>query len=348
VGDVTFFTSGILSDMKICVYLLLFTLASGAHAQRRSGVIPHYDATPRLGIVIPRLPADYALLRDALKDSAHVQDGAFDFETGTIAGTPVVMVVQPAPGEVLRALESTAMIHDFNLRLLFYAGTSGGHLPKGQMAPGDIVLGAKNVDHGSYHVAPDGRMEGGVYEAMNPGAAYTSPFYADPALLSMLACSASRVATATTLPPWVAPIRADAHPQVFYFGIQGSSTVWSDSKAYIEASMAVFHEIDEDGDWYSNLAASLYNIPFLEVSVISNSIFAFPDALHGTPAHPESEADSHVIAQRISNRVLLDLIGRNGKQLLTGTYASSTQSPFPASDFETPLDPQRLLSGCKR
>jgi adenosylhomocysteine nucleosidase len=268
--------------MKLSASLVLFLLVAGAHAQRGPEGSPPYDPTPRLGILIPKGPPDYTLLLDALKNPSHLKDGAFDFQTGTIADTPVVMIIQPAPGEVLRALGAITMVHDFNLRILLYPGTSGGHLPKGQMAPGDIVLGAKNVDHGNYYLAPDGHMEAGEFEAVMPGAPYVGPFYADPTLLSMLACSASRIATATNLPIWVAPVRADAHPQVFFFGIQGTSEVWSDNQTYTEATMAVFHEIDEDGDWYSNLAASLYKVPFLEVSVISNNIFVFPTSSHDT------------------------------------------------------------------
>jgi adenosylhomocysteine nucleosidase len=195
-------------------------------------------------------------------------------------------------------------------------------------------------------------MEPGEFAAMAhgkpfAGPRYAGPLYADPALLSLLACSASRVAAATTLPAFVEPVRKDAHPQIFYFGIQGSSTVWSDNRAYTEATMAVFHEIDEDGDWYSNLAASLYHVPFLEVSVITNSIFAFPNDSHGTPPPPPDEPNSHVLGQRLSNRILLDLITRYGAQLLSGGFGNFTQPPFPAAYFDTPLEPHDLLARCR-
>jgi adenosylhomocysteine nucleosidase len=241
------------------------------------------------------------------------------------------------------------MIHDFNVRALLYPGTSGGHLPKGQMGLGDIVLGAKNVDHGNYYLSPSGEIQADEFASTTPGQLHFGALYADPQLLSMLACSATRTAHETTLPAWLEPVTKDSHPQIFYFGIQGTSTIWSDNKAYTEATMKVFHEIDEDGDWYSNLAATLFHIPFLEVSVISNSIFAFPDRSHGTPTHPATEPDSHVLAQRLSNRIMLDLIANHGKEILANTYTTPLQDPYPSHIFEGNLkSPGTLLKTANR
>lgn len=306
---------------------------------------PRFDPLPRIGVLIPKGPPDYALWYDVLHDRKDITDGAFTYQTGTISDVPVVLTVQPTDGEVMRSLDAITMIHTFNVRAILYPGTSGGHLPKGEMSIGDIVLGAKNVDHGNYYLSPAGQIEAGEFNAMQPGMLHYGPLYADPKLLGLLACSAKRVATTTTLPAWLDPVLKDDHPQIFYFGIQGSSTIWSDNRAYTEATMKVFHEIDEDGDWYSNLAATLYHVPFIEVSVISNSIFAFPDRSHGTPAQPTGEPNSHVLAQRLSNRIGLDLIAHYGRQILGGTYSEPTQSPFPESFFLDPHNPRDLLSG---
>jgi adenosylhomocysteine nucleosidase len=329
-------------------HLLALTLATAlaAHAQNRPGT-PAYDPTPRIGVLIPKGPPDYALMLDALHDAALVHDGPFDYRTGTIAGIAVVLTIQPTDGEVMRALGAITMVHDFNLRAVLYPGTSGGHLPKGQMAPGDIVLGAKNVDHGNYYLSPTGAIEAGEFNALQPGMLHYGPLYADPQLLSMLACSAHRVAQATELPPWLAPVQADKHPQIFYYGIQGSSTIWSDNQAYTDATMKVFHEIDEDGDWYSNLASILYHVPFIEVSIISNSIYAFPDRSHGTPESPKTEPNSHVYAQRESNRIVLDLIARYGKQIVTGSFTTPTADPFPVGVFDDMKNRRTLLKDCK-
>jgi adenosylhomocysteine nucleosidase len=324
--------------------LSLALITASALAQRPN--TPPYDPTPRIGVLIPKGPPDYALWYDALHDHRDLTDGAFTYQTGTISGVPVVLTVQPTDGEVMRALDAITMIHTFNVRALLYPGTSGGHLPKGQMSVGDIVLGAKNVNHGDYYLSRTGEIQAGEFNAINTGLPPNHPIYADPQLLAMLACSAHRIATTTTLPTWLEPIAPNAHPQIFYFGIQGSSTIWSDNKAYTEATMKVFHEIDEDGDWYSNLAATLYNVPFIEVSVISNSIYAFPDRSHGTPTSPANEPNSHVLAQRLSNRIALDLIAHNGQRILTGTFTDPTSSPYPSEAFDHPTNPGTLLSNC--
>jgi adenosylhomocysteine nucleosidase len=327
------------------ILALVLLLAPAAAQAQRPGT-PAYDPTPRIGVLIPKGPPDYALWYSNLHDKKTIHDGAFDYDTGTISGIPVVVTVQPTDGEVMRALGAITLIHDFNLRAIVYPGTSGGHLPQGQMAPGDIVLGAKNVDHGNYYLSPTGQVEAGEFNAIQKGMLHYGPLYADPQLLSLIACSAHRVAASTQLPVYLAPIAKDAHPQIFYFGIQGSSTIWSDNKAYTESIMKVFHDIDEDGDWYSNLVATLYNVPFIEVSVISNSIFAFPDRDYGTPATPAGEPNSHIYAQRLSNRIALDLIARSGQAILSGHFTDPTTSPWPDDVFTTPHHPRQLLANC--
>ena len=336
--------TGVMIRPIMTILVVLLSLGGYSNAQRQG--TPAYDPTPRIGVLIPKGPPDYALLLDALRDGKIVKDGPFEYRTGIITGVAVVLTIQPTDGEVMRALGAITMVHDFNLRAVLYPGTSGGHLPRGEMGVGDVVLGAKNVDHGNYYLSPTGEIEAGEFNAMQPGMLHYGPLYADPKLLAMLACSATRVARATELPAWLAPVTADKHPQVFYYGIQGSSTIWSDNRAYTEATMKVFHEIDEDGDWYSNLAATLYHVPFIEVSVISNSIFAFPERSHGTPESPKGEPNSHVFAQRESNRIALDLIGRYGKTILAGSYTTPTEDPFPKGVFDTMRDPQGLLKDC--
>lgn len=183
-------------------------------AQQQPGA-PPYDSTPRIGILVPKGPPDYTLLLDALHLPVRVRDGPFDFQAGVIDGTPVVLIIQPAAGEVLRALGAMTMVHDFNLRALLCPGISGGHLPRGEMAPGDVVLGAKNVDRGNYYLGPDGRIVAGEFTATMPGQRYVGPLYADPTLLPLLACSASRIAAATTLPAWTMPVRRRSSTNLF-------------------------------------------------------------------------------------------------------------------------------------
>ena len=333
-----------LSLLRFAFAVLPLFAASALNAQTpappASAARPAVDATPRIGVLVPIGPPDYAILYDALHDKKLVTDGPFTYSAGTLFGVPVVLTIQPKAGPVVRALVAITMIRDFNVRAVLYPGTSGGHLPKGEMSVGDIVLAAENVDFGNYYLSPDGKMEPGEFNN-------SQPLFADPKLLAMLACSAHRVADGTNLPAWFAPVRQDAHPQIFYFGIQGTSTIWSDNQAFTLANMRIFHDIDEDGGWDSNLAATLFHVPFMEVSIISNSIFTFPDRSHGTPASPSGEPDSHFFAQRVSNRIALDLIDHYGRQILTGTFTTPTAAPFSPTFFDAPRNPQTLLKDCQ-
>ncbi len=330
--------------LAVAVAVCAFTLVLAMRASATASGIP--DPTPRLGILVPIGPHDYAVLIDALHDRHSVVHGPFTYQTGTISGVAVVLIIQPSDGDVIRSLGAQEMVRSFNLRALIYPGTSGAQLSKAEMGIGDIVLGAKTINNSSYYISPSGVIEAGRYDAVQPDVKHYGAIYADPKILGMLACAANRVGAATTLPGWLENAAPDGHPGIFYFGAQGSSTIWSDNLAYTTAIRDVYHQIDEDGDWDSALVATLWNVPFIEVSVISDSIFAFPNDSHGVPRHLAGETGANVIAQRLSNRIVLDLIAHDGRRLLAGTYANSLVDPYPADAFARPRDPQALLSTC--
>lgn len=305
------------------------------------------DETPRIGVLVPIGPPDYKVMLDAVEGVRVVSDGPFTYRLGKIGGVPVAVIIQPTDGDLVRSMGAQEMLHAFNIKALVYAGTSGAQLPKEEMGIGDIVLGAKNVNHAAYYLSPAGEIQAGTFNAMQPGIKHYGAIYQDPKLLAMLACSAGKVAAATTLPGFVEPVNKQGKPQIFYYGTQGTSTIWSDNKAYIEATRKVFHEIDEDGDWDSAFVATLFHVPFIEVSIISNSIYAFPEMNHGTPKTPTGEVNSHILAQRMSNRIAIELISSYGKQILAGSYENPLESPFPASYFDAPLEPHDLLKECR-
>jgi adenosylhomocysteine nucleosidase len=172
-----------------------------------------------------------------------------------------------------------------------------------------------------------------------------SVFYLDPGLLGYLACSAKRVAAHTSVDLWANPDYPLKTPQIFYFGVQGTSTMWLANPEFIAKTHRAFHEIDEDGDWYSNLAATLYHVPFIEVSVISDSILEFPETERGLPTPPEGQKPTGFLAQRISNQIAVDLIRHFGREILNGTFATPEERPFPAAYFTDPTNPQDLLKG---
>ena len=305
-----------------------------------------YDDTPRIGILVPIGPPDYGVLLDALEDAKTVKDGPFTYQVGKMSNVPVVLIIQHSDGNVMRALGAQQMLQDFNVRAVIYPGTSGAHLDPQDMSIGDIVLGAKTVNHSNYYLSPAGEIQPGAFDAFQPGMKHYRSFFADPKILAMMACSAHRVAQQTSLPAWFQSSAPDKEPRVFYYGVQGSSTIWSDNRDYIHRTRKVFGEIDEAGDWESGLVATIWKVPYIEVNIISNSILAFPDKSHGTPEHPQGEIDSHVFAQRMSNRITLDLIAHYGKRILGGMFTVPETSPFPDAFFETPTDPKGLLSRC--
>ena len=325
----------------VCVLTAALTVRTSAAAS----VVT--DPTPRIGILVPIGPRDYSVLIDAVHDRRSLQDGPFTYQTGTISGVAVVLIIQPSDGDVIRSLGAQEMVRAFTIRALIYPGTSGAQLAKTEMGIGDIVLGAKTINNSNYYISPTGVIDPGTYDAVQHDVKHYGAIYADPALLGMLACAANRVGAATTLPAWLENAALGGHPRIFYFGAQGSSTIWSDNLAYTNAIRAVFHQIDEDGDWESALVATLWNVPFIEVSVISDSIFAFPNDSHGVPHHAAGETDANVIAQRLSNRIVLDLIANDGRHLLTGTYSNALVDPYPADAFVRPQDPHALLSSCR-
>jgi adenosylhomocysteine nucleosidase len=335
---------------------LLFTLivltCASARAQSLPTLAPPADAAlPRIGILVPVGPPDYAVILDVFKKQRTDTFGEIAFQVGTLYDLPVVLSFAPGQGPLLRSLAAASMFEHYNIKTVIYPGTSGAHLGPAEMRIGDIVLGAKNVDFGNYAMAKDGSITGGQFGAKRK----YGNFFADPALLRFAACSATRVAAHTALPAWdnTSPLAArKLTPDIFYFGIQGTSTTFITNLAFMKKLSDVFGMIDEDGDWYSNLAAALYHVPFIEVSVISNSIPEYPDTAHGEAAMPAGTpptGDTNYQAQRISNRIAIDLIQHYGAQMLAGTFTNPGESPYPAANFTTPKNPQQLLDGmdCK-
>jgi len=329
--------------------LVLISANSPLHSQAplRSGTVAD-AATPRIGILLPVNPKDYKVIQDAVIETRVDTFGPFQFTVGMIDKVPVVYNIAPGDGPLVRSLAAESMFEHYNIRTVIYPGTSGAALDPDQMHVGDIVLGAKNIQTSNFFMDQDGSIATGEFDT----ATRKEPFrdlYADPKLLSMMACSATRTASQTTLPAWVNPSSTNTKPAIFYFGVQGTTTLWIAERGLFDKIRHTFHHMDEDGDWYSNLAASLYHVPFIEVSVIANSLTEFPNGFRGRSPAPKGEDGSDFVAQRISYRVAVDLIRQSGPDLLTGNFGNPQVSPFPKSYFDTPKDPHELLKGldCK-
>ncbi|GBQ89034.1 hypothetical protein AA13595_2542 [Gluconacetobacter johannae DSM 13595] len=300
------------------------------------------------GLLVPVGPPDYKMIFDQLQDD-HVQTfGPFTYHAGRIHGVPVVVSVAPMDGPLMRSLAAQEMLHHYRIGAFLYPGTSGAHLGPEAMRIGDIVLGAANVNFGNFFMSKSGDLVGNEFGHEKSSPTHYDGLYLDPSLLGRLACAAHRVATHTTLPGWLNPHQPRTTPDIFYYGVQGTSTMWLANTDFIEKTNRIFHVIDEDGDWYSNLVATIYHVPFIEVSTISNSIFALPETDRGIPQPPDGKGPkANVTAQRISNAVILDLIAHDGLAILAEQHATPTVSPYPAGVFQDPKRHDALFAAGK-
>ncbi len=217
---------------------------------------------------MPVGPKDYHVVFDNMKIDRHEQFGPFAYDVGTIRGVPVVVTIPSGDGPLIRSFAAAEMLHHYNIKAILYPGTSGAHLPTDRMRVGDIVLGAENVDFGNFFISHSGEIEASQFETKG---AYAG-LYTDPRLLSALACAAQRVVSRSTVPAWLDANAQERKPDIFYFGIQGTSRMWLADVDLMSKIQRTFHEVDEDGDWYSDLLAVMYHVPFIEVSAISDSI----------------------------------------------------------------------------
>ena len=282
-------------------------------------------------------PPEYKVIFDALRGDHEERQGPFVYHTGTISGIPVVVSIAPQDGPLMRSLAAQKMLQHYDIKAFIYPGTSGAHLGPDQMRLGDVVLGAANVDFGNFFMARDGSVIGNEFGHEKTGRLRYSALYLDPKLLMPLACSARRVAEKTELPAWMNPGFSRPKPDIFYYGIQGTSTMWLANKEFMAKLDASSHAMDEDGDFYSNVVATLYHIPFIEVSTIADSILELPETERGSPVPPAGSSEkASVVAQRVSNHIAIDFIAHSGAMVLAGGFATPVDYPYPAKVFETP------------
>jgi adenosylhomocysteine nucleosidase len=325
------------------------TVATAASADGKSSPLA-YHAQPRLGILVPIGPPDYSELMTHFVKEKTLTYGPFTYFVGTIKKVPTVICIQPFGGPVTRAMSAQAMIEHFNIKALIYPGTSGAHLEPDQMVIGDVVLGAKHVNFANFFMTRGGDLVPDEFTAESAMGRFNM-LYANPTLLRYLACAATRVTTSTQLPGWVNPGVTQMHPKVFYYGIQGTSTMWLANKEFIQKTHKAFHELDEDGDWFSAVVAAMYRVPFIEVSTISDSIFEFPKTERGIPVPPKSEDPSvhvknaSVIAQDLSNRIAVALIDRFGEKILKGHFPTPEKSPIPDDWYADAANARGMLKG---
>lgn len=324
------------------IFLVCLSATESAYASRN--VYINNKVGGFLGILVPIGPAHYSTIMNKFRKLKAVHIGKFIYQIGTIYNAPVVICIQPFGGEYTRALTAQVMVDHFNIRALLYPGTSGAHLPPKEMHIGDIVIGTKQVNFGDFYMSPMGKIYPDEFSGKSSLGDYQN-FYLNPQLEKYVACAALSVKDNEQLPQWINgkfPIRK---PQIFYYGIQGTSTMWLADKAFMQKTDDVFHEVDEDGDWFSATVAKLANIPFIEVSTISDSIFEFTH--NGVPTQGKHNRSASQISQDVSDNIVLKIIKNYGYKLLKDKYDYPTGNPYPAYYYKTPTNPHGILNECK-
>ena len=298
-----------------------------------------------LGILVPIGPAHYRTIMNKFRRVKTVHIGKFYYQVGTIYNVPVVICIQPFGGEYTRALTAQVMVDHFNIKALLYPGTSGAHLPSKEMHIGDIIIGTKQVNFGDFYMSPKGKIHPDEFSGKSSLGDYQN-FYLNPLLEKYTACAALSVRNNEELPMWINGKFLTKKPQIFYYGIQGTSTMWLADKAFMQKTDDVFHEVDEDGDWFSATVAKLANIPFIEVSTISDSVFEFGH--NGVPPQGKHNRSASRITQDISDKIVLKIIKNYGYKLLKGKYDYPIGNPYPSYYYKTPTNPRGIINECKR
>ena len=298
-----------------------------------------------LGLLVPVGPAHYGVILKKFKKIKSVHIGQFDYQIGSIYKIPVVICIQPFGGEFTRALTAQVMVDHFNIKALLYPGTSGAHLPPGQMRVGDIVIGTKQVNFGNFYMSPTGSLVPDEFSGKSSLQDYQY-FFLNKKLEEYTACAAQYVADREKLPSWINGEFKVQKPEIYYYGIQGTSSMWLADKSFIKKTDDVFHEVDEDGDWFSATVAKLANIPFIEVSTISDSVFEFNG--NGVPPQGAHRKTASQITQNISDKIMLRVIKICGHNLLHKEYGYPSGDPYPNYFYQTPTDPRGLVDGCER
>lgn len=326
--------------ISVCCFLW-FSIVSAQADQKLFG----HSGSGYLGLLIPIGPAHYSSIYKKFKKIKSIRIGQFDYQVGSIYKIPVVICIQPFGGEFTRSLTAQVMVDHFNIRTLLYPGTSGAHIPPGQMHVGDIVIGTKQVNFGDFYMSPTGVLVPDEFSGVSSLKDFQY-FYLNKKLEKYTACAAQYVADREKLPSWINGRYKVAKPEIYYYGVQGTSTMWLADKSFIKKTDDIFHEVDEDGDWFSATVAKLDNIPFIEVSTISDSVFEFSG--NGVPPQGVHRQTASQISQKISDKIILRLIKIYGKKLLHRKFSYPSVDPYPNLFYQTPTDPRGLVDGCER
>ena len=300
--------------------LLWFSIDSAQADQKHSSL----GSSGYLGLLIPVGPAHYVVILKKFKKKS-VRINQFYYKIGNIYKIPIVICIQSFGGKYTRALAAQVMVDHFKIESLLYPGTSGAHIPPVQMHVRDIVIVNKQVNFANFYMSPGGDITPDEFSGKSSLQDYQY-VYLNKKLEKHTACAPQYVSDGEVLPSWINGEFEIQKPEIYYYGIQGTFSMWLADKSFVRETGDVFHEADEDGDWYSATVAKLKNIPFIEASTISDSIFEF--SVNSVPPQGTHRKTASQITQNISDKIILMVIKIYGHNLFIGSIIIRRATPI--------------------
>lgn len=120
---------------------------------------PTNDETRPVGIICA-IPEELASLRTALADASAERLAGLRFDTGKLAGVPVVLA-EAGIGKVNTSVVATLLAQRFDARAIVFSGVAGGLDPV--LEVGDVVVGVRTLQHDF------GVITGDVFSAYQAG-----------------------------------------------------------------------------------------------------------------------------------------------------------------------------------
>lgn len=215
-------------------------------------------------IIIGAMDCEYQYMVKQLKNVKQITSGNFRFFEGEYNNKNVVIIASLI-GMVNAACATTLAIKEYDPKLIIIQGTSGAHNPS--LKQGDIIIGEKIIELGSYYTKPRKENEGIDYKnwdrlgeqmLINNEVKYVHDMYSNKELVDkalMINNKYGRVLKGTI----------------------GSADQWNrevDVINYYHKELG--SDLEEMEGFAVAQAASMFNVPFIDIRIISNSEF-IPD-----------------------------------------------------------------------
>lgn len=128
------------------------------------GAFPESRSLQARTVVLGAFEEELTWLDAQLVNRSEQQIMGLTFATGELAGRPIVLALTGV-GKVNAALTTTLVIEHFQPNEIIFTGVAGGIDP--DLLPGDIVIGARTVQHDLGDMYPDSIVRFGVRNPLN-------------------------------------------------------------------------------------------------------------------------------------------------------------------------------------